>query len=75
MSRRGNCWDNAVVELFFVSLKKERTKQRDHKTRDLACADVSDYIKLLFNQARRIAILAALAQRPSGSPHFGVQRR
>ncbi len=29
MSRRGNCWDNAVVESFFSSLKKERIKKRD----------------------------------------------
>jgi putative transposase len=36
MSRRGNCWDNAVAESFFSSLEKERIKKRGHKTRDLA---------------------------------------
>jgi putative transposase len=36
MSRRGNCWDNAVAESFFSSLKKERIKKRIYKTRDLA---------------------------------------
>ena len=35
MSRRGNCWDNAVAESFFSSLKKERIKKRVYKTRDL----------------------------------------
>lgn len=40
MSRRGNCWDNAVAESFFSSLKKERIKKRMYKTRDLARADV-----------------------------------
>lgn len=45
MSRRGNCWDNAVVESFFSSLKKERIKKRIYKTRDLARADVFDYIE------------------------------
>lgn len=38
MSRRGNCWDNAVAESFFSSLKKERIKRRIYKTRDLARA-------------------------------------
>ncbi|SQC25943.1 integrase catalytic subunit [Klebsiella pneumoniae] len=35
MSRRGNCWDNAVAESFFSSLKKERIRKRIYKTRDL----------------------------------------
>jgi putative transposase len=45
MSRRGNCWDNAVAESFFSSLKKERIKKRLYKTRDLARADIFDYIE------------------------------
>ena len=36
MSRRGNCWDNAVAESFFASLKKERMKKRIYKNRELA---------------------------------------
>ena len=39
MSRRGNCWDNAVAESFFSSLKKERIRKRIYKTRDLDRAD------------------------------------
>ena len=39
MSRRGNCWDNAVAESFFSSLKKERIKKRIYKTRAIAKAD------------------------------------
>jgi putative transposase len=42
MSRRGNCWDNAVAESFFSSLKKERITKRIYKTRDLAKPDVWD---------------------------------
>ena len=45
MSRRGNCWDNAVVESFLSNLKKKRIKKRVYKTRGLARADVFDYIK------------------------------
>lgn len=53
MSRRSNCWDNAVVESFFSSLKKERVKKRIYKTRELARADVLDYIEVFYNQQRR----------------------
>jgi putative transposase len=53
MSRRGNCWDNAVAESFFASLKKERIKKRIYNNRDLATADVSDYINSFYNAVRR----------------------
>ena len=53
MSRRGNCWDNAVAESFFSTLKKERIKRRVYKTRDLARADVFDYIEAFYNRTRR----------------------
>jgi putative transposase len=50
MSRRGNCWDNAVAESFFSSLKKERIKKRIYKTRDIARSDVFDYIEMFYTQ-------------------------
>jgi putative transposase len=53
MSRRGNCWDNAVAESFFASLKKERVKKRIYKNRELATEDVSDYINSFYNPIRR----------------------
>lgn len=53
VSRRGNCWDNAVAESFFSSLKKERIRKRVYKTRDLARADVFDYIEVFYNKTRR----------------------
>jgi putative transposase len=53
MSRRGNCWDNAVAESFFSSLKKERIQKRIYKTRDLARADIFDYIEVFYNRTRR----------------------
>ena len=52
MSRRGNCWDNAVAESFFASLKKERIKKRIYNTRDMATIDVSDYIDSFYNPGR-----------------------
>lgn len=53
MSRRGNCWDNAVAESFFSSLKKERIRKRIYKTRDLARVDIFDYIEIFYNRSRR----------------------
>jgi len=53
MSRRGNCWDNAVAESFFASLKKERIKKRIYNNRDQAIAELSDYIDSFYNPVRR----------------------
>ena len=39
MSRKGNCWDNAVAESFFSSLKNERIKKHIYKNRELALHD------------------------------------
>jgi putative transposase len=61
MSRRGNCWDNAVVESFFSSLKKERIKKRVYKTRELARADVFDYIEVFYNRQRRHSHLGGVS--------------
>jgi putative transposase len=53
MSRQGNCWDNAVAESFFSSLKKERIKKQIYKNRELAVTDVADYIDTFYNRTRR----------------------
>uniref|UniRef100_UPI0021BF925E IS3 family transposase n=1 Tax=Escherichia coli TaxID=562 RepID=UPI0021BF925E len=52
MSRRGNCWDNAVAESFLSSLQKERIRKRIYKTRDMARADIFDYIEVFYNRNR-----------------------
>jgi transposase InsO family protein len=44
MSRKGNCWDNAVAESFFGSLTKERINKQIYKTRAFAQTDVAAYI-------------------------------
>ena len=61
MSRRGNCWDNAVVESFFSSLKKERIKRRIYDTRAVALEDVTDYIQDFYNRKRRHVHLGGLS--------------
>ena len=53
MSGKGSCYDNAVVESFFASLKRERTRRRKYSTRDEARADVFDYIERFYNRKRR----------------------
>ena len=53
MSRRGNCYDNAVVESFFGLLKRERVNRVRYQTRDEARADIFDYIECFYNRKRR----------------------
>lgn len=52
MSRVGNCWDNAVAERFFLSLKMERVWQRDYANVIEAEQDISDYIVRFYNDRR-----------------------
>jgi len=49
MSRKGNCWDNAVMERFFLNLKMERVWQRDYANHPKA---VNDYIVTFYNATR-----------------------
>jgi len=52
MSRKGNCWDNAPVERFFSSLKREWTGDRLYRTRREAIADVREYVAVYYNAKR-----------------------
>ena len=52
MSRKGDCWDNAVVESFFGSLKQERVQWRSYQTRYEAQQDILEYITLFYNSYR-----------------------
>jgi len=52
MSRKGDCWDNAVVESFFGSLKSERIHWRSYQTREEARADIVEYITMFYNSRR-----------------------
>jgi putative transposase len=61
MSRKGNCWDNAVAESFFGSLKKERIKKHIYKNRDLANEDINDYIEAFYNRIRRHSHLGGVS--------------
>lgn len=52
MSRKGNCWDNAVMERFFLNLKMERVWQRDYANHAEAQTDIVDYIVGFYNSVR-----------------------
>ncbi len=53
MSRKGNCWDNAVVESFFSRLKVEQVYIEDYETFEDAYRSVFEYIELFYNRVRR----------------------
>jgi transposase InsO family protein len=52
MSRKGNCWDNAVAESFFGSLKQEQVQWQNYQTRYEAQQDILDYIAMFYNPYR-----------------------
>ena len=57
MSRKGNAYDNAVVESFFSNLKNELVHHRTFATRDQARAEIFDYIEVFYNRQRAHATL------------------
>ena len=57
MSGRGNCYDNACVESFFATLKKERVYRRRYRTRAEARRDLFEYIEVFYNRKRRHSLL------------------
>lgn len=60
MSRKGNCWDNAVAESFFASFKVELVYQSHWRTRTQARSEVFEYIELFYNRQRRHSALGYL---------------
>jgi putative transposase len=69
MSRRGNCWDNAVAESFFSSQKSELIKKKIYPSRSVARSEIFEYIEELYdrrkslwdNRVRRYKNLAQLS--------------
>lgn len=57
MSRKGNCWDNAVMESFFHSLKTEWVVFEDYKSRAEARSSIFSYVELFYNRKRRHSFL------------------
>ena len=61
MSRKGNCWDNAVAENFFSKLKRERVNRTVYKTREQARQDIFIYLEIFYNRKRRHAGIGYLS--------------
>lgn len=57
MSRKGNCWDNAPMESFFATLKKELVHHEEYKTRTAARHSLFEYIEVFYNRVRRHSAL------------------
>jgi transposase InsO family protein len=61
MSRRGNCWDNAVAESFFATLKKQTVHGVDFTNRAAAQQIIFDYIEIYYNRIRRHSTIGWLS--------------
>lgn len=57
MSGKGNCYDNAVVESFFHTLKNEEVYFEKYDTREIACQKLFEYIEIYYNRKRRHSTL------------------
>jgi len=61
MSRRGNCWDNAPMESFFATLKKELVHLENYATRAEARQSIFEYVEVFYNRVRRHSALNYLS--------------
>jgi transposase InsO family protein len=61
MSRKGNCWDNAIAESFFHSLKTELIYNERYITRKIAKQSIFQYIEVYYNRVRRHSALGSMA--------------
>jgi len=71
MSRKGNCYDNAPMESFFASLKKELVHQERFVSVEAAKASVFEYIEVFYNRQRRHSSLGYVSPaefEAAGSP-------
>lgn len=74
MSRRANCWDNAAMESFFASLKKELVHDEDYATRAEAKASIFEYIEAFYNRVRRHSALGHVAPEAYERTHNQTHR-
>lgn len=61
ISRKGDCWDNAVMESFFSTLKKELIYRTRFETRDQARAAIFEFIEVFYNRIRMHSTLDDLS--------------
>ena len=61
MSRKGNCWDNAIAESFFHSIKTELIYTERYATREIAKQSIFQYIEVYYNRVRRHSSIGSIA--------------
>jgi len=61
MSRKGDCWDNAVAESFFHTLKSERVHHQHYQNQEEATKDLFEYIEVFYNRKRRHSTIGYLS--------------
>jgi len=69
MSGRGNCYDNAAMESFNSTLKKERIRGRVYATRAEAKSDIFEYIEGFYNSRRRHSTIGMVSPQRYESEH------
>ena len=74
MSRKGNCWDNAVPESFFGTFKTELAHRSAWSTRPAARVDVLEYIEVFYYRYRRHWYLGYLSPAECERRHFAEDR-
>src|SRR3954466_6355737 len=77
MGSKGDCYDNAVAESFFATLKKELVHRRSWPTRRELTAEIFEYVEAFYNPRRRHSTLGMLSpvdyeNRTLGSPEAGL---
>jgi len=70
MSGKGNCYDNAVVESFFATLKTEEVEGADYQTRQHAKISIFSYLEGFYNPRRRHSSLSYLSPNDFERVHF-----
>jgi putative transposase len=61
MSRKANCWDNAVAESFFHSFKTEMVHTERYATREIAKQSIFQYLEVYYNRVRRHSAIGSIA--------------
>ncbi len=72
MSRKGNCWDNAVMESFFGSLKEECVGSTIYSSHEQARLSLFEYLEAYYNRQRRHSTLGYIS--PLAYEQIGEQR-
>ena len=70
MSGKGNCYDNAVVESFFATLKTEEVEGAGYETRQQAKTSIFSYLEGFYNAKRRHSSLDYLSPNDFEEVHF-----